>query len=184
MGRNCDYYYFGHHSFGLITMNEAPVQQPKKGGKIWHWILTIILIIVAALLGYTAGQNAAVQPTVSVEKATTLEQNYGDVPPEIFPQDFPFEVGTLLVQSLEKTDKETGITHASVAYYSQKSIQENADKFIAYLNQNGWTVVNNTNSNGVYNIYATKSRNSMSIQMFYEEGGGGLKVQVVYTVMK
>jgi len=24
----------------------------------------------------------------------------------------------------------------------------------------------------------------MSIQMFYEEGGGGLKVQVVYTVMK
>jgi len=164
-------------------MNETTVQQPKKGGKGLSWVITIVLIIIAALVGYTVGRNTA-QPTVSIEKPTTLEQDFGDVPPTIFPQDFPFEVGTSLVQSTQRTDKETGTSQANIAFYSQKSIQENADKFIAYLNQNGWTMVNNANVDGIYNIFAKQNRNSMSIQMFYEEGGGGLKVQVVYTVMK
>lgn len=161
--------------------NEAII---KKSKKWWCWLLVIALIIIAAIAGYSYGRISSSTGATKVTPNVVI-QDFGNLPPDIFPTDFPFEVGTLLTESTKTTFKEPGGTiQARVVYISKKTMQENATKFLNYLNEKGWTIINNTNNGGIYSLYAQKDRKAIICVMKYDEAGGGLMVEVNYLIIK
>ncbi len=156
----------------------------KPQSKKSYWILTVILVILAFLGGYYYGKSFSekVTETNIINTPDAEIQNFGDVPPDIFPRDFPFEVGSSLTQSTKTTYKNSNAIQADLTYFSKKTAEENADRFLEYLNQTGWTIINNANDGEIYSLYAQKDREIMNIVMQRDNVTGDLKITVSYTI--
>ncbi|MGB9848017.1 MAG: hypothetical protein ACPLKV_02335 [Minisyncoccia bacterium] len=163
----------------------AEITITKKSNKALLWIVIIIVIILVGVAGYFYGRQSAVQNQTTVNapirsEASLETWDYRDVPPEIFPKDFPFESGTRLTESRKTQDKDSGDTTAHIAYYSKKPIGELINTFKNYLSNNGWTIINDTSSGEIYNLYARKGKEDMNIRMRFDPTGLGLRVEVDY----
>lgn len=156
----------------------------KKSKKSLYWIIIgIVLIIMAAIGGYFYGKSVSKNLSTieqSSNNTNVIVRNFSDVPPDVFPIDFPFEIGASLTESNKTIYNDSNIIHSHIIYFSSKTQEENAEKFQDYLNQSGWTIVNNINEGGIYFIYAEKEDSSMSIAMQYDQKGRGVKVEINY----
>jgi len=157
-------------------------ENTKKSKKVLCWIGVVVLIIAAAIGGFFYGKNVSKQSATKIMPANSgvIIQDFADVPPDVFPIDFPFEIGTSLTESTKTIYNDSNITHSHLVYFSTKTQEENAQKFQNYLNQSGWTIVNNVNENGIYFMYAEKGDSNISLAMQNDEKGRGVKVEVNY----
>lgn len=157
----------------------------KKSNKALLWIVIVVIIILVGIAGYLYGKQSGVKQqaaiTTPIRSEASLETwTYSDVPAEIFPKDFPFESGTRLIESTKTQYKDSGDTTAHLAYYSKKPIGELITTFKNYLTKNNWTIINDTSSGEIYNLYARRAKEDINIRMRFDQTGLGLKVEVDY----
>jgi len=165
-------------------MNEENIKKTKSN-KGWQWIIIALAIILAACVGYYYGQkNYQQSETTSVIEEGMEIQDFGDVPPDIFPLDFPFEVGSSLSESKKITHKDSGVVQAQVVYFSKKPAEQSADRFQEYLTQTGWTIINNTNDMGIYSLYAQKDKATINIVMQNDELTNQVRIEVNYVISR
>jgi uncharacterized membrane protein YraQ (UPF0718 family) len=167
-------------------MNEENIKKTKSK-KGWQWIIIILIVILAAVIGYYYGysqKNYQPTETPSVSEEGREIQDFGDVPPDIFPLDFPFEVGSSLSESKKITYKDSGAIQAQVVYFSKKPVEQSADRFQEYLTQTGWTIINNTNDMGIYSLYAQKDKAIMNIVMQNDALTNQVRIEANYVINK
>lgn len=157
----------------------------KKSNKAFLWIVIIVVIVLIGVAGYLYGKQSAVKQRANVSAPIRIEASletwdYRDAPAEIFPKDFPFESGTRLIESTKTQYKDSGDTVAHLVYYSKKTIGDLISAFKNYLTKNSWTIVNDTSSGEIYNLYARKGKEDINIRMRFDQTGLGLKVEVDY----
>jgi len=168
----------------------AEVFNPKaKSNKALLWIVIIVVVILVGLAGYFYGKQTGSKQTTVVNMPVKTEASletwdYGNVPPEIFLKDFPFEAGTRLVESTKTIYKDSGDTQVHLVYYSKKTIGDNLTNFRNYLKNNGWTIITDTAAGQVYTLYAKKDKSALSILMSFDQTGAGLKIDVNYLIYR
>lgn len=163
-------------------MNEENIKKIKSN-KGWQWIIIILIIILAVAIGYYYGQkNYQPSQTTNVIEGGMEIQDFGDVPPDIFPIDFPFEVGSSLSESKKITHKDSGAIQAQVVYFSKKPVEQSADRFQEYLTQSGWTIINNSNDTGIYSLYAQKDNAIINIIMQNDELTNQVRIEANYVI--
>lgn len=139
-------------------------------------LIVVIVIIILVGIGYYFWKSyggklgSSVQPTIS---------SHGTEMPPGFLEGLPIEQGVALKESY--TAEYTSATQKTISYYSAKSVDENFKNFLAYAEQNSWTIANkNEKEDTMKFFYATKDKNSLSVNVVLEIPASKVLVTITY----
>lgn len=123
-----------------VTMNQAFKLVVVVAALLALLYVTILLSNKSQQRAVTVQQNTSQELPKAIVKESIDEQ----ILPSLFPQDIPIEAGAEVVEN-SRVFAEGGMKQATRTFESKKTMTNNYNLYLSYLQNNDWVVVNQKN---------------------------------------
>ncbi len=134
----------------------------------------------AIVLSKPVSEQLIVSAPVSNEEP--IKTDFGIKLPDGFPSDIPIEQGVGIRQGYAL---DYGIKKQyTVVFLSLKTVTENRLLYEAYLDKNGWGILNKQDDDVLVALYATKAQDDISVTVIGDMDGMSTESQVSISILK
>ena len=140
----------------------------------------IAIVLGVLIVGVGAYFVSSVFPAPAKD---VQREDFGQAVPPNFPTDIPIEAGAQVEQSYG-LNEQTGSEQLTVVFVSGKSVKENYELYLSFLQEGEWNVLNIHEDPALSALYGTKAQHDINVTISEYSSSGIAASQVSISVLK